>query len=468
MSDTDRTYRIDRRKAEQFLAEHLDSMPGQGSANRAYNRAAVRRFLADLCQIDEGSTSQLILTEARLFDWLVGEARRRSSGNAVRHLGAVSRYLRALTRAALLETDLMAAFQARHGSRGWKVLVPALCSADPGEALAPLRIQPPAGPIEPLARGYLELHQGVGKDYRHNCRILTHLDHFLQAQGVPSVGAVTPELIERWAATTTGNARTRMLKSRIVWRFFEHLHDLKAVSSNPVSAVILGLTRRPGTLFKPFIYTPEQIAAIVEAAGKLPSSPFFPLRGETCSTILALLSALGLRIGEACRLRVRDLSLPDATLFIDRTKFYKSRYVPFGPKLGGRLQRFLDLRRGRQPSLGPDDPLFVALGPAHLDQSVMNYTFRGILKALGIRGMPGQKTLRLHDLRHSFAVNRLLGWYREGADVQSKLPALSTFMGHVDPKSTQVYLTITAALLQEAGSRFYHGFGHLFDEEKER
>lgn len=419
MSNADRMYRIDRRRAEAFLAEHLDSMPGQGSANRTYNRAAVRRFLADLCRTDGSATDQLILTEARLFDWLVGEARRRSRGNAVRHLGAVSRYVRALTRAGLLDTDLMAAFQSRHGGRGWAVLVPALRGADPDGALARLRIQPAAGPIAPHARGYLELHQGVGKDYRPNRRILAHLDRFLRAQGVASVGAITPELIERWAGTTTGNARTRTLKARIVWRFFGHLLDLRVVRSNPVSAVILGLARPPGTLFRPFIYTPGQLAAVLDAAGKLPASPHFPLRAETCSTILALLAALGLRIGEACRLRVRDLSLPDATVFIDRTKFYTSRYVPFGPKLGRRLQQFLDLRRGRQPSLGPDDPLFVALGPAHVHQSVLNYTFRGILRGLGIRGTDGQKAHRLHDIRHSFAVNRLLRWYRDGADVQS-------------------------------------------------
>ena len=173
-------------------------------------------------------------------------------------------------------------------------------------------------------------------------------------------------------------------------------------------------------------------------------------------------------MGEACRLRVRDLSLPEATLFIDQTKFYKSRYVPFGPQLGSRLQQFLDLRRSRQPSLGEDDPLFVALGPDHVDQSGLNNTFRAVVDGLGIRGLPGQKAPRLHDLRHTFAVHRLLRWYREGADVQSKLPALSTFMGHIDPTSTQVYLTITAALLQEANARFHRSFGHLFDQEKHR
>jgi integrase len=192
------------------------------------------------------------------------------------------------------------------------------------------------------------------------------------------------------------------------------------------------------------------------------------LRAESCSIIFALLYSLGLRMGEACRLRVGDLSLSEATLFIDQTKFYKSRYVPFGPQLGNRLRRFLDLRRGRQPSLGKDDALFVALGPRHVNQSGMNNTFRAIVDRLGIQGGPGHKAPRPHDLRHSFAVHRLLRWYREGADVQSKLPLLSTFMGHIDPTSTQVYLTITAALLQEANARFHRSFGYHFDQENDR
>jgi integrase len=462
-------YRIDRSKAEQILAEHLAPPSGQSRSSQKRRRGAVRRFLADLGPAtEEPSSRQLILSQARLFNWLVGEARRHSTVKAIKLFRAVSSYVRALTRAGLLETDLMAHFRARSGKRGWKVLIAALQADEPVAALTLLRIEQRAGPLALHAQRYLELHQGIGKNYRPNKRVLEHLDHFLEAQQILSTQAITPQVIERWAATTTGNARTRMLKGRMVWHFFNHLLDLKVMSCNPVSAVLFSLDRRPGTLFKPFIYTKEQVAAILEAARQLPGGWHFPLRAQTCATILTLLYALGLRIGEACRLRVRDLSIADATLFIDRTKFYKSRYVPFGPQLGLRLQQFLNLRRSRELSLGEDDPLFVAQGPAHVNQSAVRSSFREILEGLGIRGAAGQNAPRLHDLRHSFAVNRLLRWYREGADVQSKLSALSTFLGHLDPKSTQVYLTITAALLQEANTRFYRNFGYLFDQENQR
>jgi integrase len=96
---------------------------------------------------------------------------------------------------------------------------------------------------------------------------------------------------------------------------------------NPITPVLYALGRLPKSTFKPFIFAKEQVASILDAARRLPGNPQFPLRAETCSIIIALLYSLGLRMGEACRLRVGDLSLSGATLFIDQTKFYKSRYV---------------------------------------------------------------------------------------------------------------------------------------------
>jgi integrase len=467
MNDTTLLHRIDRSKAEQALAEHLAPLPGPGSANYRYQRAALQRFLSDLSQpTEESGGDALILTEQRLLDWLIREARRRTTTSAGFCFTVVSRYLRGLVRAGLLETDWMAEFQARHGNRGWSVLAGALQAPDSTEALRLLHPeQSPPGPIAPHAQRYLELHQALGKDYQPNRRLLTHLDRFLQAQDIGSLEAITPEVIERWAGTAAGKARTRMRKVRMAWRFFNQLLEWKVVGANPITSLLHTLGR-PRSSLQPFIYTHEQVAAILDAARQLPNHPRFPLRAETCSTLFALLYGLGLRMGEACRLRVRDVSFSEASLFIDRTKFYKSRYVPFGPHLGRRLQEFLELRRSRQPSLGEADLLFVALAPGHVDRSGLNRTFRTLVDRLGIQGRPGQQAPRPHDLRHTFAVHRLWRWYREGADVQSKLPVLSTFMGHIDPTSTQVYLTMTTALLQEANGRFYRCFGHSLDKEK--
>ena len=181
--------------------------------------------------------------------------------------------------------------------------------------------------------------------------------------------------------------------------------------------------------------------------------------------MLALACALGLRSGEVRRLQIRDLDLQRGTLFVRETKFHKSRLVAFGPKLNQFLQKYLALRRSIFSPLRDADPLFVTQWRAPVGVIFLTATFRKIVDALGITGHPGQSGPRLHDLRHTFAVHRLLRWYREGVDVQSRLPILSTFLGHIRPRSTEVYLTITAELLREASARFHQNCGHLVDQE---
>ncbi len=168
MNDAAPSYRVDRNQAEQFLARHLTALGGPKRADYRFHRAALRRFLTDLCQAEEASASnQLLLSEPRLLDRLSREARRRTTASAGCCFAAVSRYVRGLVRIGLLEADLMAAFQARYGNRGWPILAGALQAPNPVVALTLLRVEiPPSGPIAPHAQRYLELHQATGKDYR--------------------------------------------------------------------------------------------------------------------------------------------------------------------------------------------------------------------------------------------------------------------------------------------------------------
>jgi integrase len=114
------------------------------------------------------------------------------------------------------------------------------------------------------------------------------------------------------------------------------------------------------------------------------------------------------------------------------------------------------------PPVRGDDPLFVTKWRKPVCSEMLLNAFRDILGTLGIAG---RRAPRLHDLRHAFAVRCLLRWYRDGVDVQGRLPTLATFLGHVDPEATQVYLSITAELLREANARFHRYFGSSFDEE---
>jgi len=168
--------------------------------------------------------------------------------------------------------------------------------------------------------------------------------------------------------------------------------------------------------------------------------------------IFALLYGLGLRVGEAVRLHLRDVDLQQNVLFIRETKFSKSRLVPLGPKLAARLRHYIEERH--DVTREPDRPLFSFTKRGCICPETISQTFHALVPKLGLALPPGVSTPRLHDLRHAFAVGTLLRWYRQGIDPNRRLIHLSTFLGHVDPNSTAVYLTITDKLLAEADRRF--------------
>jgi integrase len=169
-------------------------------------------------------------------------------------------------------------------------------------------------------------------------------------------------------------------------------------------------------------------------------------------TVFALLYGLGLRVGEVGRLKLGDADLAHATLFIRETKFSKSRVVPMGPNLAERIRCYVEQRyRGvRDPEL----PLFAFAPPRAIGATTITQTFHKLIPKLALPIPVGVSSPRLHDLRRSFAVRTLLRWYREGVDPNSRLMHLATFLGHVDPTSTAVYLPITEELLREADQRF--------------
>jgi integrase len=159
-----------------------------------------------------------------------------------------------------------------------------------------------------------------------------------------------------------------------------------------------------------------------------------------------------MRVGEAIRLRLADVDLDQSVITIRGTKFYKSRLVPLGNDVVRLLREYLATpERWNQHDL----PLFQSQQHNSLRHSQVDFTFRRLCRLAGVgRSDAHSRQPRLHDLRHTFAVHRLTEWYRTGADVQALLPALSTYLGHVDLYSTQCYLTMTPALLTEANHRF--------------
>lgn len=304
----------------------------------------------------------------------------------------------------------------------------------------------------PLAAGierFIAHRRALGRRYDNEAWSLRLLDRYLVEQGIETISAITPPVVEAFLASRPRPAaRSYNLLLGMVRNFFGWMVSRGLVEGSPV----LARPRRVHSARVPFLFTVEQARHLLQLAGNLPDRRGTYLRGRTYRTTFALLYGLGLRVGEARRLRVSDLDLARELLVINETKFGKSRLVPFGPRMGRELRRYLEISRQKRRDLSETSPLLSMACGAPLSTTTLRKTFRSLLPELSLP--PAISSPRLHDLRHSFAVGTLLRWYQEGLDPSQHLLHLSTFLGHVQPESTAVYLTITDALLLEANSRF--------------
>ena len=192
----------------------------------------------------------------------------------------------------------------------------------------------------------------------------------------------------------------------------------------------------------PYIYAPEEIAQIVEAAGRLRDDLSSATPGY--ATLLGLIAATGLRISEALDLRLDDV-LPDGVLRIRQTKFGKSRLVPLHPTVAAALDRYLELRRRLAVT---DDHLFLSAGNRRMPSSTVNYTFRRVLRLAGIAPR-AQRPPRIHDLRHTFATRALEQCSTRREAVARHFVALATYLGHADIAHTYWYLEATPELMTD-------------------
>jgi integrase len=199
------------------------------------------------------------------------------------------------------------------------------------------------------------------------------------------------------------------------------------------------------------ILTPAQIRLLLRRIGRLDRPRF---RRSLYRALFLILYCTGLRLGEAVRLRIRDVDLRRRVLFISESKG-RSRWVPFHPSLGGELAEYLRTRRsflGADPR--PGDQMFVGTDHRDLPVFTAGRTICKLYRASGLKPARGRIGPRPYDLRHTFAVHRLTRWYRQGVDLHSRLPWLSAYLGHVDLLGTEAYLTATPELLALAGHRF--------------
>jgi len=207
--------------------------------------------------------------------------------------------------------------------------------------------------------------------------------------------------------------------------------------------------------FVPYIYSREELKGLFDAV-PVACAGRAAIEEEVFKTLLLLLYGAGLRIGEALGLTLGDVNLREAYLRVSRAKFFKSRLVPLGKDLNGALSKYVVRRQERHGS-AEEAPLLCLRDGSAVSQSAARSAFRRLRAHAGVRREGGaRRQPRLHDLRHTAAVHRLIEWYRSGTDVQELLPKLATYLGHVDLSGTQRYLTLTPELLRVASRLFEH------------
>jgi site-specific recombinase XerD len=210
----------------------------------------------------------------------------------------------------------------------------------------------------------------------------------------------------------------------------------------------------------PYVYSPEELRCLLDATatlevhysgnGKCPGVQPLTLR-----TLILLLYGAGLRVSEAVSLTMDDVDLPAQCLVVRNTKFFKTRLLPIGPKLTAALKLYAENRAVLARRLPTTAAFFLSARGRPISRHRAEQYFKRIRDGIGLKRRDGAYFQpRLHDLRHTFAVHRLVAWYRSGADVQRLLPQLSTYLGHIGLAETQHYLTMTPELLREASRRF--------------
>jgi len=300
------------------------------------------------------------------------------------------------------------------------------------------------------AEEYLVMRRALGFRLTTQGRHLMSFVRFCEERGADRV---TTDLAIGWATRTSRGSGDEVYQARrldVVRIFARHLRALDPATEVPPEDVLSRRYRR----IPRYLYSPREIAALMTAADDLAPA----LRAATWRTLIGLLAVTGMRQGEACRVSRGDVDLETGTLVIADSKFGKSRQVFLHPTAAAALRTYA---RGRDRLfLKPKaDTFFVNSRGGQLDGHNIQHTFAVLVAAAGIQASPGQRAPRLHDLRHTFTVATMLDWYRNGQNVQARLPLLSTWLGHVDPKSTYWYLQAVPELLALAAGRLEQADG---------
>lgn len=305
--------------------------------------------------------------------------------------------------------------------------------------------------MSPLRRclvDYLRLRRALGFKLERAGRLLDDFVTFAEQTGAETL---TIELALDWATLPQGTEPVWLAQRLGVVRgFARYLHTVDPRTQVPPPDLLPGRYQR----ISPYLYSDDDISALMDGARSLRP----PLRSATYETLIGLLAVTGMRIGEAMRLDRDDVNWADGLLTIRASKFGKTRALPLHKSTGGALRTY-GTRRDRLCPHPQGPSFFVSTAGTRLGHPNVQPTFRIIRRHAGLDRPTSGRSPRIHDLRHSFAVKTLLGWYRAGLDVAARMPLLSTYLGHADPARTYWYLSAAPELLALAARRLEHRGG---------
>jgi integrase/recombinase XerD len=312
--------------------------------------------------------------------------------------------------------------------------------------------------LAPIIVRYVGLKHALGRRFYNATSTLQSLDQFLHDQDI-RYRDLNAAAFQAWCQTqehlASGVRRKRMLE---IYHFCLYRRRTEPQCFVPDLACF----PRPHQSLQPYIFSEQEVARLLRAASRLKRVPSSPLRPEVIRLAVVFLFTTGIRRGELLRLTLGDYNREDATLLIRESKFHKSRLLPLNRDIAEEIERYLRVRAQRKLPVSSDTALIgnIRKGGRAYSGIGLHRCLRRLFQKCYIF-TPKGRLPRIHDGRHSFAVNALLRWYRQGAEVEAKLPLLATYMGHVSMVSTHYYLHWIEPLRTAASERFASHYGKL-------
>ena len=433
---------------EALLGEYIVSRPRiRTLRSRCEYRTSIRCFRR--WWLSQGEPS---ITQESLMTWMLHGVQKAGVLYVSTKVVALNQFLTFLMERGFLNANPLSDLRVGHRFRGYRGILRNLQRTGSIHAVLAMADYPSSGLLGAAFIAYFDFHAALGKQYTNRRIYLASFERLLRENNVSAWEQVDRAFIEKWLR----KCKPASNYQRRCWLLaledlFQFLVNRGEVICSPVP--LHGQHRRRS--LPPYVFSREEVRAILEEAGKLPDHHFMLFLGRTYRMLFLTLYTLGLRISEALNLRHGDIDFIQHCLTIGQTKFYKGRVLPFGPRYEVTLRAYIEenpLLRccGRDTFLFPTD---TGRTP-RLMSITARRVLRRIVNLLAITNPEETRSPNLHSFRHSFAVHRVEQWLREGTNVDAKLPLLSAFLGHVNVAATQVYLTMTPQRLALIGELF--------------